>query len=184
MGIKDGNTFTSLASVGKGKSAFQSGTHKDDSSQGLTPNKSKTGFNGPKDPRKSAVPKLAMVNNVQQMTNAATLLLESPSVALFSKQPLITDFLFGRGKENQPPQTTLTTEYSSSKHHNTTSMINTSKRRSSEQVKVSGYATDTVQMDVKPEATAWASDDDVTSSRVTVENMPIVKKALIKKKRC
>ena len=70
-----------------------------------------------------------------------------------------------------------------SRHRNTTSMINTSKRRSSEQVKVTGYATDTVQMDVESETTAWASDDDFASSRVTVENMPIAKRALTKKQR-
>lgn len=83
-----------------------------------------------------------MEKNIEQTISAAAVLLKCLSVASSLKQPLNSDFLFRRDKENRPPQTTLITQYFASEHRSSKSEIEIPKYSRSEQLKVTGYATD------------------------------------------
>ncbi|KAG0061855.1 hypothetical protein BGZ92_006328, partial [Podila epicladia] len=151
----------------------------DNNSQGSTHRISKTGLNATKALENSVVPKSAVDRSMQHTTHAAAVLSKSPSVASSLKQPLISDFLIRRGKEKQPPRTTLITQYFSSEHRNTTSEIEIPKRSRSELLKVAGHVTDAAtRKDIESgkDAAAWASDDDFMPSRVTAKNVPIARR--------
>ncbi|KAF9322612.1 hypothetical protein BG006_002248 [Podila minutissima] len=116
----------------------------EDNSQGRTYKNCKSGLNATKAMQNSVVPKSAMDKNMEQTIGTAAVLSKSPSVAPSLKQPLISDFLSRRNKENQPPQppqTTLITQCFASEHRNTTSEIEIPKHSRSEQLKAAGHVT-------------------------------------------
>ncbi|KAG0298282.1 hypothetical protein BGZ97_004128 [Linnemannia gamsii] len=124
-----------------------------------------------------------MDRNMEQTIGAAAVLSRSPSVASPLKQPLISDFLFRRDKENRPPQPTLITQYFTSEHRNTTPEIEIPKHSRTEQLKVAGHTTNSSKrkyIDSGKEAAAWASDDDFMSSLMATQNVPIAKKASVR----
>ncbi|KAI9240570.1 MAG: hypothetical protein BYD32DRAFT_433910 [Podila humilis] len=154
--------------------------------QGCAHENRKSRLNDTKALQNSVVPKTAMDKNMEQMIGAAAVLSKRPSVASSWKQPLISDFLFRRDKENQPSQTTLITQYFSSEHRSTTSDIEIPNHSHSEQLKVAGHVTNAAKrkdIESGKEAATWASDDDFMPSRVTTKNVPITKKASTKKQR-
>lgn len=132
------------------------------------------------------IPKSAMDKNMEQTIGTAAVLSKSPSVAPSLKQPHISDFLFRRDKENQPPHTTLITQYFAFEHRNMTSEMEIPKNNHSDQLRVVGHATDAAKRkDIKSgkEAAARASDDDFMPNRVATKNVPIAKMASTKKQR-